>query len=397
MDCGRGFIEASLYHHKTAQKRRTQVVRLLPVAGVLPGLTGLDWATAWLSKRVQFGLRACMSQPTMPAPLSGGGWSLQPLTSSEASVWLREILQPFGPESLKCLATHSAKTTILSWMSKANISLSLRRLAGYHVMPGDKSALEYSRDAASPILRQIEAIFIAVRAGIFRPDASRSKRWSGAQTLDDAVKLAATSVERVTESFPTHETSREEFELLSQDGVDVNPSECFSPSVAMPGSQLNELPKKLFKSNAEINEDLTLFELQNLTRSVGSELRRAIGADVTDDSSSEVSDMSDSCSSATDADSESDDVDRRVELDGASNSRDLVAPSDIAGQTCFRHVKSKKLHLVGRVLHDVNYFKCGRKCNPNYELLDSVPAFTAHGCMTCFGWSTQLDSSTSSS
>ena len=48
---GRGFVEAALYHHKTAKKRRTHVLRLLPVAGVIPGLSGLNWATEWLDKK----------------------------------------------------------------------------------------------------------------------------------------------------------------------------------------------------------------------------------------------------------------------------------------------------------------------------------------------------------
>jgi len=47
---GRGFIEASLYHHKTAKKRRLKVLRLLPAAGVLPGLSGGDWASKWLKQ-----------------------------------------------------------------------------------------------------------------------------------------------------------------------------------------------------------------------------------------------------------------------------------------------------------------------------------------------------------
>ena len=162
------------------------------MAGVLPGLTGYDWATAWLAKKLDAGLRASMKQPTMPAPLAAGGWSGHPLSSLEASIWLREILQPWPAGPVKNLATHSAKATILSWMSKANVELSLRRLAGYHVAPGDKSALEYSRDAAAPILRQIEAVFIAVRANLFRPDLSRAQRWHGAQTLEEAVKVAAT-------------------------------------------------------------------------------------------------------------------------------------------------------------------------------------------------------------
>ena len=48
---GHGFLEAALYHHKTSRKRRTNVVRLLPVAGVLPGISGLNWASEWLKKR----------------------------------------------------------------------------------------------------------------------------------------------------------------------------------------------------------------------------------------------------------------------------------------------------------------------------------------------------------
>ena len=130
---GKGFLEAALYHHKTAQKRRTKVVRLLSVAGVLPGVSGCDWATHWLKKRAEMGLRASMQEPTMPAPMSGGGWTRQPLSSSEASMWMRELLQSWSPENLKDIATHSSKATVLSWMSKSNVDISLRRLAGYHI------------------------------------------------------------------------------------------------------------------------------------------------------------------------------------------------------------------------------------------------------------------------
>ena len=69
---GRGFVEAALYHHKTAKKRRTHILRLLPVAGVIPGLSGLDWASEWLEKRSKAGLQASMSRPVMPAPVAGG-------------------------------------------------------------------------------------------------------------------------------------------------------------------------------------------------------------------------------------------------------------------------------------------------------------------------------------
>ena len=384
---GRGFIEAALYHHKTAMKRRTHVVRLLPVAGFVPGLTGLDWVSAWLEHRAKAGLRASMSEPTMPCPVSGGGWSLQPLTSSEASVWLRELLRPLSPTSLQNVATHSAKATILSWMSKANVSLSLRRLAGYHVVPGDKSALEYSRDAASPILRQIEAIFIAVRSGILSPDMPRSRRWSGAYTLEEAVKLAA-------EQYNSHGLDKHDKQFgmqcqvlceASQSGFDASGSK---PDVLpQSGPQLESKIDKLPSFDDDMTLDqLRLFEMPE----TDSRKENPLQPDLSD-----ASDMSDSMSSSCDADSDSDDAERRVELDGEHNARDLVAPSDIAGETCYRHLKSKKLHLVDKNLLGVSVFKCGRKCNANYELLSNVPAFTAHGCLTCFGWSLDADDNSS--
>ena len=376
---GRGFIEAALYHHKTSKKRRTNVVRLLPVAGVLPGLSGLNWAEEWLIKRKQLGLKASMSQPTMPAPVAGGGWTLQPLTATEASTWLREILRAWSPVSLKDVATHSAKTTLLSWMSKAHVSLSLRRLAGYHVVPGDKSALEYSRDAAAPILRQIEAILISIRAGIFQPDEARSRRWHGAQTLEEAVKLAAsfqcTSSHDTTDEFVSDMFGPSTSELFAMDPEAENLVKEVGNSLSSDSKHVGDL--------LHWSDDTTLESLMN-----ASSLKRSL--DVDNDFSFAPSDMSDgasSMSSSDDSDSNSEDLDRRVEIDGERNASDLVAPSDLAGRSCFKHVKSGKLHFVGKEVEGVKIFKCGRKFNSNYLPVQSVPAFTAHGCMTCFGWS----------
>ena len=371
LDSGKGFIEAALYHHKTAFKRRTNVMRLLPVAGVIPGISGYDWASCWLQKRADLGLRASMSQPTMPAPLANGGWSKHPLSSSEASLWLRETLQPWTSGPVKDIATHSAKATILSWMSKANIEISLRRLAGYHVQPGDKSALEYSRDAAAPVLRQIEALFIAIRADAFRPDVSRAKRWRGAQTLEEAVKLAADENSRFG-AFSSHvlpfQSSLMSLESSLKKGVDE-------------------------PVHGELNtEELTGFEDDTTLETLKLQaLRKQLQSNFSSfKADSDVSDMSDgeqSNLSSVDSDSASDEVDRKAELDGELNARDLVAPSDLSGRQCFRHLKSGKLHFVGKTLYGVQYFKCGRKCNENYEKLSHVPAFSLDGCMTCFGWS----------
>ena len=370
---GRGFIEAALYHHKTAFKRRTKVIRLLPVAGVIPGLSGYDWATCWLQKRMDMGLQASMKQPTMPAPVATGGWSNHPLSSSEASVWLREILQPWSVGSVKNVATHSSKATILSWMSKSNVEISLRRLAGYHVSPGDKSALEYSRDAAAPVLRQIEALFIAIRANVFNPDVSRANRWHGAQSLEEAVKVAATC------GMSSDSAS---FGVLPFNSLLMS----LEPSDELPSSShgLEGLDPSTLTG---FEDDTTLETLRQIA------LKRCaqVESSHTDDGVSDMSESTLSDNSSLDRDSDSEDIDRKAELDGEHNSSDLVAPSDLSGKRCFRHNKSKKLHFVDKTLYGVHYFKCGRKCNENYERLSTVPAFSLHGCMTCFGWSDRPD------
>ena len=119
------------------------------------------------------------------------------------------------------------------------------------------------------------------------------------------------------------------------------------------------------------------------------------GCRVALDDASDMSEESKSVDSSEESDSGSDDCERRVLLDGERNAVDLVAPSDIVNKECFKHKKSGKLHIVNRTLHGSSYFKCGRKCNDNYCMLSSVPAFAAHGCMTCFGWSSKPTSDSS--
>jgi len=71
---GRGFVEASLYHHKTAKKLRSQAGRLLPVAGVLPGISGKLWAINWLGHRSLF--EGCSVEDLPNNALAFGFWRL---------------------------------------------------------------------------------------------------------------------------------------------------------------------------------------------------------------------------------------------------------------------------------------------------------------------------------
>ncbi|CAJ1368378.1 unnamed protein product, partial [Effrenium voratum] len=78
------------------------------------------------------------------------------------------------PDALGDVGTHSCKATALSWMAKANVDRHIRRLGGYRVAPGDRSMTEYSRDAQSPVLHALSGLYLAIRGGLFSPDASRS-------------------------------------------------------------------------------------------------------------------------------------------------------------------------------------------------------------------------------
>jgi len=102
--------------------------------------------------------------------------------------------------------------------------------------------------------------------------------------------------------------------------------------------------------------------------------------------SSDSSDGIDTSSSSFDSDSSSDCDDRRAQIDGDANSRNLVAPSDLARLECFIHYKSGKLHLVSRKDGINRVFKCGRTLNSNYRKLEATPVFAGDGCLTCFNF-----------
>jgi hypothetical protein len=184
-----GFLEARLFHHKTMGRRRREAKRLLPVACVLPGVS-CDWASTWLLNRKSVGLKASRQMPTMPAPILGGGFTAVPLTTGEASMWFRELFMhelDMEESVLQSFATHSCKATILSWLAKAGADVSIRRQAGFHADPADRSALEYSRDAQAPILQVIQRVYAAIQGGFFDPDCTRSGRWFGCSGLDEAI------------------------------------------------------------------------------------------------------------------------------------------------------------------------------------------------------------------
>ena len=184
-------LTLELYGSKTSSLRRATKFRLIPVFAVSPGVHGDEcWASAYLRNRAELGLKASETEPLMRCPCADGSFSERKLRSSDASVWLRELLgSECNEEELSYLATHSCKATCLAWLTKSAAPNNMCRRAGYHVGQEGRSELEYAHDAAAPLVRRLADTVELIREGIFCPDEPRLQRWHGASDFESAVLL----------------------------------------------------------------------------------------------------------------------------------------------------------------------------------------------------------------
>ena len=107
---GGNLIELELYGSKTMSTRRSNIFRLLPAIAPSPGLHGECWASRWIENRKIMNLVASATEPLMRCPLPDGSFGPKKLGTSDACLWLRELLQPITPEDeLKDIGTHSGK------------------------------------------------------------------------------------------------------------------------------------------------------------------------------------------------------------------------------------------------------------------------------------------------
>ena len=350
---GKGFLECQLYHHKNAGRQK-HAKRLLPAACNLPGLTGFDWASSWLQLRSEQGLVAGPGVPTMPAPLAAGGWALVPLEPSQATTWLREVLNNFEPvPSLTDIGTHSLKATWLSMMAKAGCEGDLRRLAGYHTDPGSKMALEYSRDAQAPVLLAIEAITAAIHHGLFNPDVSRAKRWprEGCNSLQSVmVWLARSNAEDFWYQHENSSFGNEQCEPESLEGFELlrQPSEPYSPSVA---------------SN-------DFFEVESMSSVSDASNRPEIGKGY-----------------ATSDEERDAEVAAPIVGEGLAQSLEHSISAVV-----FRHVQSGCCHVARNSACDPDdgepiILKCGKIATRNFEQIQAAGNFFPYKCTRCFAGS----------
>lgn len=194
-------IETSTTRHKTAlsDDARTQ---LLPLVCLGSGLSDFAWSVPWLAARTKFGLHMHVMDGQISMPSwsdSQGCFTFTPMSSTEATLWAREILELAGVarDQASLVSSHSCKVTLLSWASKSgSFSRAERRLMGHHHDREDRSFLIYSRDTYAPLAVKIRLMLDRIMEGKFRPDLPRVDR------VAQAVEEADSDIDSVV-SVPT--------------------------------------------------------------------------------------------------------------------------------------------------------------------------------------------------
>ena len=136
-----GYLECRTKKFKTANVVKNSV--FLPLVAFANVFEQDSWADCWFKLREklvdEFG-DGFGHMFILPAVLRNNKWADRPMTTSEGSQALREILAIAG-EPTDGISTHSLKATLLSWASKAHMSISDRRLLGHHVDKDEVSPL----------------------------------------------------------------------------------------------------------------------------------------------------------------------------------------------------------------------------------------------------------------
>ena len=347
--------------HKTSSvgMRREQY---LPLVIPWDGVVREDWLSQFLQVYEECGLDINKSPlgPLLPAPKAGGGFCARPLTTSEASAWLKKLLQ--GTKNAAELRSHSLKATLLTWCAMAGFEKELRAVLGHHCSAVSGSEVVYSRHLQVRALRKLAMLLNRVRLGL--------------DIEDDMMKNYGIS------STPPPMTP----------GVGPRtPAGVCKPAAVLPerrvsghDGQQEEAPSAIGALNNALDEMQNVEDLQQVKNeefdSSSMEQHASsltlFGTEVTANGLVEISSSSGSSS------------------DGSSSSTSsteevVLPPSKVvsffeevpANQDYHRHLKSGIVHSTAR---DGEVTKCKIKLSDRYRMLDRVFHVKYPKCIRCF-------------
>jgi hypothetical protein len=379
---GNGFIEVPVMKTKTSNTsgRRTKA---LPLVGLTCGITRLGWAEAYLQERKLQGLVLKSEGPLMPAVAHDGTWRQARLTTSEACVWLRELIRSLGGKISPNvrLGSHSAKKTLLSWLAKFGTAMGVRRILGHHVKPKEGSALVYSRDALAGPLREMERMLKAVAEKKFHPDRTRSGRFADESAMPDEAESAACLFD--DSQLAGTESEEQANEGQPDDGWQVPEEEfalCKSCDMTHNGDLLVDCTTcgiEACNSCADMTKENEVDWICHPCLD-----RRDSLEDQLDTSGAEG--LSSSSEEEEDGGEEEDAV--AAEAVAAQEPREQRQPVQIA--VFAQHLKLGTLHYV----RDVSTLTCGRRYSSStHKILRTLPVFEWPTCSDCFGCRTALE------
>ena len=121
-----GYVEAEVTRSKTSYSLERRV-RLLPMSATIRGISNFFWADEWFHVMEKAGIKAAPGKPLLPGR-TPDGWHTLPLSAEAGTHWLRPLLlldPGFEKERWPKLGTHSAKSTCLSFISGAQVQMSV--------------------------------------------------------------------------------------------------------------------------------------------------------------------------------------------------------------------------------------------------------------------------------
>ena len=336
------WMEARTSYHKT-YNRPERRHKWLPMAGLSKGVSGLPWCAQWLAIRKSSGAKASPGKPFISLPNLDETWSEVKMSSSEATVTLRQTLLHLGfaKELVDKQASHSLKATLLSWCAKAGVGMDDRRLLGNHIARKDVSVLCYSRDTLSAPLRRLKTVVDKIRDGKFLPDETRSGMWTG-------------------ESQASASTS-------------------FMVPTAKSGSVPVPRPLQTEKANEDFLADQALERMAEVTLAANVDVvesNRSDGASVA---------KADEAESASSEESSSDEERSRLTLQNKVSKTLYRMPAESGdASVVWVHMKYGTFHMAK--FEDPNQLACGRVSADKYRVLKFGETIGLPKCRVCFGF-----------
>ena len=184
-------LEAETSRHKTSMSKESKT-RLLPFTSLGRFIGSTDWAKSFMSARSSMGLdEGSIFLPSWNEVAQS--WSSCPMSSGEATCWIRELLSASQVSQAWKFSSHSCKCTLLTWAGMCTIfTREERTLLGHHVEPQTKSSTIYNRDSQVLLQYKVLKLINLIRTGTLKPDVSRAERLSamvqrGTKPLDEEI------------------------------------------------------------------------------------------------------------------------------------------------------------------------------------------------------------------